>query len=544
VRRFAEELGRNPWRLAAVLLVFGLFITNIYRAATQSIAHDEGVLFEWFLPGGFTQALDVQHGNHHVLHDLLCKLTVSLFGPSQVALRIPALLGGALYFCGVLAMSGLLFGSGFLFLLAVALLSLNPFVLDYLSCARGYSPALGFFVFGLYYLMRFLALPEDAASGRQSAGLLHRAGVALGLSVGCNVIMIFPAGALTAVFLGIVLADVLVRQPVQPAAVATPPATAKKERRPRKERRQAAAVKLTRSWGFVVVHFALPAVVIGGFFSALPKRLIELEEGYLGPPSLIEILRPLVRFSLFHSPSGFAGLAGWIPAESLVQAVTTILVPAGLLALVVAGIWIAIRWVRLRSFDALAVIDRFLLLMAGTLPLGILLIVISRYAFQQPYPEMRTVMYWLPLFSLAALGLVEKMSLAGTGFRYASAALAALLALVAVQFATQFNTRYFAEWTYCAAGKDMMRIVRNEHARAPSSRVRLGATWQLEPVINFYRVSWGMDWTDPVYRDGPNDDYDYYLLTLGDLPLIEQRGLQVLLRDKLSGSALARRPGL
>src|SRR5262245_13226962 len=88
----------GPWRLAAILLLALLFAGNLYRAATQSIIHDEGILYQWFLSGDWSQVFGAPYGNHHPLHTLLCKITVSLFGLSEFSLRIPALLGGLFYF--------------------------------------------------------------------------------------------------------------------------------------------------------------------------------------------------------------------------------------------------------------------------------------------------------------------------------------------------------------------------------------------------------------------------------------------------------------
>jgi hypothetical protein len=190
------------------------------------------------------------------------------------------------------------------------------------------------------------------------------------------------------------------------------------------------------------------------------------------------------------------------------------------------------------------VMDRILLMLSGMLPVTLALIVLSRYVFEQPYPELRTVMYWIPLLGLACLSFLRRLSQGSRVERIFSAPVAAVLVLCVVQFLTQFNTRYFAEWVYCAAGKDMMQIVRAEHAGKPGTRVRIGATWQLEPVINFYRVAWGLDWVDPVYRESPDNSYDYYLLLHGDARLVERRHLITLLSDRLSGTVLAKRADL
>jgi hypothetical protein len=174
------------------------------------------------------------------------------------------------------------------------------------------------------------------------------------------------------------------------------------------------------------------------------------------------------------------------------------------------------------------------------MPAALLMIVASRYWFGQPYPEMRTVLYWIPLFGLASLALVKRL-LAGSRAQQIGAAPAiAFMVLCVVQFATQFNTRYYAEWAYCAATKDMMEIIRAQHAAKPDARVRVGASWEFEPGINFYRAMWQLVWMEPVFRESPDADYDYYLLLRDDISLVERRRLKLLLKDDLSRSALAK----
>jgi len=520
--RTAESLPRarlsDLWRLAAALLLAVLFVTNVYRAATQSISHDEGTMFEWFLSGSWGQVLNFEHGNHHVLTDLLAKLMITVFGASAFTLRIPSLLGGLLYFCAIFRLSRLLFGEAFVFLLSVALLSLNPFVLDYLSCSRGYGLALGLFFYALYQVILYLNDWPERPDSTGSKRLFRKAGIALGLSIGANPIMIFPGGALLGSFFVMLLGDRLVR------------------RSERANTRQS-----IQPWRQALLHLALPASAVGVFVLTLPKQLIELEAGNMGPSSLFAILQPLVRFSFVHSPAGYRGLAVWFPAEAAIGMVTYLVVPGCLVALVLAAGRIAFHWMRKRSLSALTTIDRSLMLLGILLPATIALIVISRYLFHQPYPELRTAMYWLPLLELAAVVLLDRLSQGSRIEWILSVPLAAVLLLCVVQFATQFNTRYFAEWAYCSAGKDMMQIVRSDHAATPGARARIGASWQLEPVINFYRLTWHLDWMDPVNRESPANAYDYYLLGFGDTPLVESLHLKQLDSDRLSGTVLAKR---
>ena len=96
-----------------------------------------------------------------------------------------------LYFYAIFQICAFLLGDGALFLLGVAFLSLNPFLLDYLCLARGYSLGLALFLYALYQLMLYLSATRGAQNPNR---LLNKAGIAIGLSIGCNVIMIFPDG--------------------------------------------------------------------------------------------------------------------------------------------------------------------------------------------------------------------------------------------------------------------------------------------------------------------------------------------------------------
>ncbi|RPI15062.1 MAG: hypothetical protein EHM65_04290, partial [Acidobacteriales bacterium] len=121
------------YRRAAIILLIVVFSVNVFRAWTQSITADEAFTHGLFL-GGFWDALfNSFDACHHVLHTILCKLSISLFGLSEFTLRIPSLLGGVLYLLAAFRLSRHLFGEGPLFLLSTGLLSLNPLILDMLS---------------------------------------------------------------------------------------------------------------------------------------------------------------------------------------------------------------------------------------------------------------------------------------------------------------------------------------------------------------------------------------------------------------------------
>jgi hypothetical protein len=179
--------------------------------------------------------------------------------------------------------------------------------------------------------------------------------------------------------------------------------------------------------------------VVGGVILSLPRHLVYFEVGYEGPPSLRAILESIVRPSFLHSPQGKLGLATW-PSPEFARVVTDLIVPAGLVGLAVVATRVVSAWVRCRSFDALPVIDRFLLLLGGLLPTALLMILASRYVLHAPYPEQRTVLYWVPLLGLTCLSFMKRLHDGGRIGRVADVPLGVFVVLCIAQFVTQFNT--------------------------------------------------------------------------------------------------------
>lgn len=161
-------------RRAAALkaFLFLLWLVCLYRAATQSITHDEAFTWELYLTGRLGRIFSYYDANNHLLNTLLMWFSVRAFGLSELSMRIPALAGAAVYFAAVYRLSR---GSA----VACGLLALNPFVLDFMVAARGYGMGLGLWMYGL-------AMVLEGKPGRP-------AGVLLGLAAAANPIFLVPA---------------------------------------------------------------------------------------------------------------------------------------------------------------------------------------------------------------------------------------------------------------------------------------------------------------------------------------------------------------
>ena len=184
----------TAWLSAGRFLLAALATVVVYRAATQSIVYDEAFTYLAFASGSFREVFTSYTANNHVLFSALARLSVGLFGVSELALRLPTVVAAIVYFSALFALCRLMFGAGRLFFVTLATLSLNPFILDHLSAARGYGMALALFTVALQQLTQSVVGDRSAFDRRWLT-----ASIALALSVSANLTFLFPALALACV---------------------------------------------------------------------------------------------------------------------------------------------------------------------------------------------------------------------------------------------------------------------------------------------------------------------------------------------------------
>src|SRR4030081_1537963 len=108
-------LTRFILRWTAIVFLAGLFVANLYRAATQSLTIDEAFTYQLYLAKNLRAILTEYDANNHVLYTLLAKLSVGLFGKSEFAIRLPSVLGGLVYFYAVFRVCWSFFADRWLF---------------------------------------------------------------------------------------------------------------------------------------------------------------------------------------------------------------------------------------------------------------------------------------------------------------------------------------------------------------------------------------------------------------------------------------------
>ncbi len=358
-------------RTAAKALLAALFAVCVYRAFTQSLVHDEALTNELYITGPLANIFNHFDANHHFLNTVLMRASAAIFGDSEWALRLPALGGAALYFTAVYRIAALAFWRWVVPLAAAAtaLLSLNPFLLDFMVAARGYGLALALLMWALALLLEQFQAPAIAPKK------LTWAGAALALSVTANLIFVLPAAAIMGLALYLL--------PSHLPKTSGPPNSAESAKNKR-DRRAKPAPQL-RLW--LIAPIAATALV---FFLAAPVENMRAQQFYTGAATLRESLRSLAASSLQHS-GPLRHLQG---ADTMRDAIAFAIAP------LIAGAGLAVA---LRRRDLLLLFASVPLIFSGVVT------VLMHLVLGSPYPEDRTGIYFAPLVCLTLLGLARSL---------------------------------------------------------------------------------------------------------------------------------------
>jgi hypothetical protein len=491
--------------LLSVALLAVLFATNIYRAGTQSITIDEAFTYDQFVVDPpYPGAVNFAPYNYN-LYTVLAKLSVRVFGLSEFTFRLPSVLGGLLYFFALLRLCQLLFGASAWMLLAVAINSLNPFVLDYLSAARGYGLALGFWTLGAYYATRWII---DGRTGSDSMWLMIKTGIALGLALASHITEAFAVAALEAVLVGILFVDRLVAR----------------------DGRAAARFPIRFGLPLCLITLAVAAPILWQPLHYFSKETIDG-----GAKRYREGIESLLTVSLMYRPTE---LTSWDTTNLVTDAfwILSLVLFAGL---AIATIRIVRHWVKEKSFDALPRLDRLLLLFSATALLTFLLLRIEPKVLHHPYYASRRLLFTLPLVLTACTLWLRWLSGGRVPQRAFAFAGASLVTLTALNFALEFNVKSYKGWEFNAAARQVVDILRERYASDPKRGIRVGLNWLLADSVSFYRSMYKLDWMEPVTRESPECYFDYYVVLEGDMGRLQRFTPKQLFHDAYSGVVVA-----
>jgi hypothetical protein len=181
-----ERYGRMKALTGGACLFFLTFA--IARAARVPLTYDEAAAYLRYIDStvpsvfntGLLSIFNFEVATNHFLNTALTKACYLVAGGSEFVLRVPNLLGYAMY----LGFSGLILNRYTRSAVAFAgclLLNLNPYVLDFFTLSRGYGLSLGFLMGAVWFLLRVL----ERAQNRQDAAR----DVLRSLAFGCGAVM-------------------------------------------------------------------------------------------------------------------------------------------------------------------------------------------------------------------------------------------------------------------------------------------------------------------------------------------------------------------
>jgi hypothetical protein len=469
---------------------------TVARACVQSLTIDEADTYlAWVRPEGPTHW--TPHANNHVLNSMLMRLFTSIFGASAIAIRLPALIGTALYLVAAYCLVRLLSPRRLLQWAIFACLTCNPFVMDYLLAARGYSMAAAF----LLWMVVIAAWYRECQSELWRTCVLISAGA--GLCISANFSFAIAAG-LTALGLFLWICREHRREYLRVLAACVAP-------------------------GMAVVYFLAGSVIL-----AWPKNQLNW-----GATSLIEMIRSLVHACLYQ------------PSEYLLHPrlrhyfvhFGTLLYPI-LTGLVV---WrVVMLFLERPAKDDEARVAGPVAMVCGFACLGA--IVCHEFlflAYRIPLPLDRTAL-WVALLFLAAAGALASPRLSSLAGRLSGNALTAVLLLIGCYNIGCLRLTYFNEWKYDADMKNVYSVLAwYNHTDAV---IKVSTNWRYVSALNCYRLMSTHETIEKI-PDAPSvaEEYPagyqaYVVYYPVDQDFVKRESLQVVYHDDFSGAAVAIRP--
>lgn len=467
---FQQKLPRMLFWLTPVLL----FAYTSLRADRLSLTHDEcGSFSIWTNFDIFTCRTDPNcwgTANLHWLYVLLMKPSVWLFGESELAIRLPALLGHLFYLFFSFKLVKWSMGrqwdrQPWLALLGVILLNFNPYLLEFSSLARGYGLAVAMMMTSLYFLARWME--------RQRQGDLLKTFGSAFLAILSNFTMLNFYACLVAVLAGVALIDFF----------------QKKE-----------------NWLHLAGQVAGFTLAFSGLLLWLLYRPIgilrERGEFEYGAGSFWNTFHSTIKTSLY--------------GERYFHMYNVEIFGGALVLLQLAATWIFVRDFLKNPGEP----RRRFYLAAVLLPLLISLAsIVQHHLLGSQYLVNRTALMFIPLGALPVFLLFVRLF--EKKYPKWQLVLPVFIGLFcAVHLLRAGQLKYTSEWGYDARTKDMLAYL-NEKL-PPGSKIKFGVHWLYHPSAVYYFKTVPYDFAaEPLTysKELRTDDYfDYYYVQPSDLP--------------------------
>jgi hypothetical protein len=473
----AMDSGRKLFKRDWPLLLSALFALGwiVHRAHIQSITFDEANTYHAWVAANWANVW-YPNSNNHVLNTILIRLFVGLFGLSELTMRAPALMGGAIYIFSAYRLCTLLSSDVMLSWPLFACFIYNPFVMDYLVAARGYELAIGFFTLAVYLTVRTMLFPNETetlwrvAATSLCAGLSFCASISFALANAAVIALLFVY-----------------------------------------------AFSKSRKRSLLFVSCVVPGLLVALVLTGPMLAKLPRSELFWGAHSLKEMWGYVYRAS-------FPPLA--LPGSSAHKLTACLLDAVGLSL----AIYSALQFRNGKARSRLLIAGS----MAGALGVTVLAHSLEFEFFQIPLPLDRTSLFVVPLlmvtagavFSVAPITIPERM-VRGIG--------SAALFVCAIYFLCSLRDFYFQEWKGYGADVSAAFPTIVEFSHREGIR-EIQGDWKYVPSLNFYRALYAGNWLDEFKElDKTESPQRAYILPENEYKeFVGNAGLHVIYRGAIS----------
>lgn len=495
----------------ALLFILAGFLYACVRAYSLSIVHDEALTILIHASGSFSDIFTfalLHPSNNHLLNTLLIKISIGLFGMNEFTSRIPALIGYGLYLSGTYKLLKLI-ADRQIFLSGVCLLIFHPFMIDFFSCARGYSLGLGFLMLGLYYSLKRIGQNGYGKDFKNTS----LATLMLVLSVISNLTFVNAFIPVMLILISIEICELSALIKLKESRV------------------RIIKQLFIRTFPFIAGISLLAAIYIRPFY-LMQEYLKEAAPHYGGARGFVEdTVSSLIKVTLYGKTYFNYNIT---PAAEYLMIATVVIASSILLIKLFKG--------RLFRSDNghLLFITAFLVLCCSS-------VILQHFLFNTNYVVERTAIYFIPPFLILMLTLWNYVSSIRNKFINTTMRtfFHSLILILLIHFFNCANVTHFYLYKSDAATKRMVSDIMNMHTGKDlgDNSIRIGMDWTFAPGVQFYKVKNGLTWLKDAERDGHKygGRFTYFYLQDTDYNalVLKNYNFRVVKRYEISDSYLA-----
>lgn len=502
--------SRNAGRAVAIALAWFALAWAVARACVQAVTGDEAQDYIFYAarndPSHWTPA-----ANNHMLNSMLERMFSGVFGLSALTVRLPTLLGAALYIYVMYRLCQAISVEWKVRIPVFICLVYNPFIFDFFVAARGYGIANAFLMSAIAVSAAWHLYREQFA-GNGAKELIAASAISsgcLGMAFTGNFSLALSGGTTMALLLAWAIRTNTVPLWKLLVAALIPGLT---------------VVLLIPSW--TLLHFH--------------------EEIVAGTTSFKEMLWSLVDASRYQ-PSAFLINPLLWPVFQLLYRYLLPLV--GALALVQL-FWIMRDrvWRRsLREGPQQSPHTAWLCAL-GSLVLSVAVLAAGEHRllyrlFRLKMPVSRTGLFLLPLVTLA-IGIAAAIPALSRGAEWTRRALLGSLCVLSVFYFSCMRLTYFKEWDYQQDLKEAYKVVACYNHEKNVQDIE--SSWEYHGGMLLARLMSGRETYPPFSSTTPHTTgHQMYILERNfERDFIVQQGLKLVYEAPNSGLGIAVRPDL